>query len=73
MRVQLTNGSEITTALLIAADGAHSKVRELAEFSTREWDYGQQAIITTVRTEQPHGFTAWQRFMHTGPLAFLPL
>lgn len=73
VRVQLTNGSEITSALLIAADGAQSKVRELAEFSTREWDYGQQAIITTVRTERPHEFTAWQRFMHTGPLAFLPL
>jgi len=73
VRVQLTNGNEITSALLIAADGAQSKVRELAEFSTREWDYGQQAIITTVRTEQPHEFTAWQRFMHTGPLAFLPL
>ena len=71
--MQLSNGNEITAALLIAADGAHSKVRELAEFSTREWDYGQQAIITTVRTEQPHEFTAWQRFMHSGPLAFLPL
>lgn len=73
VRVQLSDGDEITTALLIAADGAQSKVRELAEFSTREWDYGQQAIITTVRTAQPHEFTAWQRFMHTGPLAFLPL
>jgi 2-octaprenylphenol hydroxylase len=73
VRVQLTSGGEITTALLIAADGAQSKVRELAEFSTREWDYGQQAIITTVRTGQSHEFTAWQRFMHTGPLAFLPL
>lgn len=73
VRVQLNNSDEITTTLLIAADGAQSKVRELAEFSTREWDYGQQAIITTVCTEQPHEFTAWQRFMHTGPLAFLPL
>lgn len=73
VRVQLSSGDEITTTLLIAADGAQSKVRELAEFSTREWDYGQQAIITTVCTEQSHEFTAWQRFMHTGPLAFLPL
>ncbi|WP_331352785.1 2-octaprenyl-6-methoxyphenyl hydroxylase [Cellvibrio sp. UBA7671] len=73
VRVQLSNGNEITAPLLIAADGAQSKVRELTEFSTREWEYGQQAIITTVRTERPHEFTAWQRFMHTGPLAFLPL
>lgn len=73
VRVQLDTGAEITATLLIAADGAKSKVRELAGFATREWDYGQQAIITTVRTEKPHEFTAWQRFMHTGPLAFLPL
>ncbi len=73
VRVALDNGSDINTTLLIAADGAKSNVRELAGFSTREWDYGQQAIITTVCTEQPHQFTAWQRFMHTGPLAFLPL
>lgn len=73
VRVQLDTGAEITATLLIAADGAKSKVRELADFATREWDYGQQAIITSVRTEKPHEFTAWQRFMHTGPLAFLPL
>jgi 2-octaprenylphenol hydroxylase len=73
VRVKLDTGVEITASLLIAADGAKSKVRELAAFATREWDYGQRAIITTVHTERPHEFTAWQRFMHTGPLAFLPL
>lgn len=71
--VKLNTGITITSALLVAADGAQSRVRELADFKTREWDYGQQAIITTVRTEKPHEFTAWQRFMHTGPVAFLPL
>lgn len=72
-QIQLSNHSCLTAELVIAADGAQSRVRELAGFTTREWDYGQQAIITTVRTEKPHEFTAWQRFMHTGPLAFLPL
>jgi len=71
--VKLNTGVTITSSLVIAADGAQSRVRELAGFKTREWDYGQQAIITTVRTEKPHEFTAWQRFMQTGPLAFLPL
>ncbi len=73
VRIKLDNGLELNAGLIIAADGAKSRVRELADFSTREWDYGQQAIITTVRTERPHEFTAWQRFMHTGPVAFLPL
>ncbi len=73
VQLELGSGRRISTSLLIAADGARSKVRELANFETREWDYGHRAIVTTVRTEKPHEFTAWQRFMHTGPLAFLPL
>jgi 2-octaprenylphenol hydroxylase len=73
VRILLNNGSEIGGSLLIAADGAQSSLRDLAGFVTRQWDYNQQAIVTTVRTEHPHEFTAWQRFMHTGPLAFLPL
>ena len=73
IQVLLSSGIKLIAPLVIAADGAHSKVRELAGFKTREWDYGQQAIVTTVRCEKSHAFTAWQRFMHTGPLAFLPL
>lgn len=73
VEVSLSTGETLRTSLLIAADGAQSRVRELAGFRTREWDYQQQAIVTTVRTERSHEFTAWQRFMHTGPLAFLPL
>lgn len=71
--LQLDNGQIISAALVIAADGANSKVRELAHFDTREWDYHQMAIVTTVQTQLPHQSTAWQRFMRTGPLAFLPL
>ncbi len=73
VHIELDNGELLCTNLLIAADGAQSKVRELAEFETREWDYGHKAIVTTVQTELPHQATAWQRFMRTGPLAFLPL
>lgn len=73
VEIALDSGEIITGKLLIAADGAQSKVRELAQFETREWDYGHKAIITTVQTELPNQSTAWQRFMRTGPLAFLPL
>ncbi len=71
--LQLQNGDQLTAQLLVAADGGQSSIRELAGFTTREWSYGQRAIVTTVRTEQAHQNTAWQRFLPTGPLAFLPL
>ncbi|MFF7707432.1 2-octaprenyl-3-methyl-6-methoxy-1,4-benzoquinol hydroxylase [Pseudomonas sp. NPDC007930] len=69
----LSNGQQVRTPLVIAADGANSAVRRLAGCATREWDYLHHAIVTSVRTEQPHRATAWQRFTDEGPLAFLPL
>jgi 2-octaprenylphenol hydroxylase len=57
----------------VAADGAQSRVRESLHFATREWDYGHRAIVCTVATELAHQHTAWQRFLPSGPLAFLPL
>ncbi|MCX2980076.1 2-octaprenyl-3-methyl-6-methoxy-1,4-benzoquinol hydroxylase [Halieaceae bacterium IMCC14734] len=72
-RVELADGTALSTRLLVAADGALSGVRELADMPTREWDYGHHAIVCTVEVERPHQNTAWQRFSSTGPLAFLPL
>lgn len=71
--VLASDGSVLECSLVVAADGANSKLRELTGFETREWDYGHNAIVTTVKTGLPHKATAWQRFMPTGPLAFLPL
>lgn len=72
-RLLLKSGATWTSQLILAADGAHSSLRQLAGLETREWDYGHNAIVTTIRTEKPHGFVARQRFMPDGPLAFLPL
>ena len=71
--ISLDDGSVVSTKLLAAADGAQSKVRELCGLQLREWDYGHHAIVTTVTTEKNHNFTARQRFLPDGPLAFLPL
>ncbi|MDX1458321.1 MAG: UbiH/UbiF/VisC/COQ6 family ubiquinone biosynthesis hydroxylase [Marinobacter sp.] len=69
----LADGRSLTASLVVAADGAQSRLRQWAGLPTREWDYDQQAIVCTVRAAQSHQHTAWQRFSTTGPLAFLPL
>ncbi|MCP5163500.1 MAG: UbiH/UbiF/VisC/COQ6 family ubiquinone biosynthesis hydroxylase [Pseudomonadales bacterium] len=73
MQLQLADGTALRAGLLVAADGALSRVREMLAFRTREWDYGHRAIVTTVQVERSHGGTARQRFLPSGPLAFLPL
>ncbi len=71
--VTLHSGQTLQAQLLVGADGAQSKVRELAGIGMAIQDYGQKGLVCVVQTEFPHQFTAWQRFMPRGPLAFLPL
>jgi 2-octaprenylphenol hydroxylase len=73
MRVSLGDGRELDSRLLIAADGAGSRTRELLGIATAGHAYHQDALVAHVRTSEPHRRTAWQRFLSTGPLAFLPL
>ena len=72
-RLQMDDGRVLQATLIVAADGANSRIRELAGIATTEWDYEQHALVATVKTAQPHGQTARQRFLPEGPLAFLPL
>lgn len=72
-RIELADGRRLAARLLVGADGAGSRVRLAAGIDTRELPMRQTGIVATVRTERAHGHTAWQRFLPTGPLAFLPL
>jgi 2-octaprenylphenol hydroxylase len=69
----LDDGRRLLASLLIGADGKHSAIRDYAGIHARASDYGQQALVAVVETERGHDATAWQRFLPTGPLAFLPL
>ena len=69
----LDNNEELSASLIVGADGARSIVRDLAKIPVNRNDYGQSALVTVVKTKKPHQSTAWQRFIPTGPLAFLPL
>jgi 2-octaprenylphenol hydroxylase len=71
--VRLEDGRELQTKLLVGADGADSRVRREAGIGWTRHDLGQSAIVAVVKTERPHAGTAYQHFLVTGPLAFLPL
>ncbi|MBP6750772.1 MAG: UbiH/UbiF family hydroxylase [Xanthomonadaceae bacterium] len=68
----LDDGLRVEANIAIAADGGASKLRELAGIAVQRHDYGQSGVVAFVATESPHENTAWQRFLPTGPLAFLP-
>jgi len=69
----LDGGQGLKVRLVVAADGAGSATRGLAGIDVDNVLYDQRAVVAHVRTELLHRETAWQRFLPTGPLAFLPL
>ena len=72
-RVNVTGSIDLSAELLIGADGASSKVRDLLHLDTSVRPTGQSAIVTVVEVSEHHKDTAYQRFLHDGPLALLPL
>ena len=73
VEVHLADGSVIAASLLVAADGARSKLRERAGIATHGWDYDQSGIVVTVGHERDHGGRAEEHFLPAGPFAILPL
>lgn len=72
VRLRLDDGTRLEARLAIAADGADSTLRQLAGLQVSSHDYRQRGVVAFVETEKPHEQTAWQRFLPSGPLAFLP-
>jgi 2-octaprenyl-6-methoxyphenol hydroxylase len=71
--VTLADGRVIAASLLVAADGARSKLRERAGIATHGWEYDQSGIVVTVGHERDHGGRAEEHFLPAGPFAILPL
>lgn len=71
--LDLESGLRLRTRLVVAADGGDSPLRALAGVGVATHDYGQRGLVAYVETEHPHQATCWQRFLPTGPLAFLPV
>jgi 2-octaprenyl-6-methoxyphenol hydroxylase len=73
IEVTLSDGHVVDTSLLVAADGARSKLRERAGIATHGWDYDQSGIVVTVAHERDHRGRAEEHFLPAGPFAILPL
>ncbi len=71
--MRLADGRELECALLVAAEGRQSRLRDAAGIKIVGWDYPQIGIVATVRHERPHGARAVQHFLPAGPFAILPL
>lgn len=69
----LADGRQLSAKLLIAADGGQSRVRQLTGLGVNSRDYQQHALVLYVQTEYPQQDITWQRFVASGPQAFLPL
>lgn len=72
VRLTLDDGTRLDANIAIAADGADSTLRERAGLEVSAHDYAQRGVVAFVETEAPNEATAWQRFLPSGPLAFLP-
>jgi 2-octaprenyl-3-methyl-6-methoxy-1,4-benzoquinol hydroxylase/2-octaprenylphenol hydroxylase len=72
-RVWLNSGKVLTASLVVGADGAASRVRKILAVRQQHFAYNQHALVAVVGKQKPNPGVAWQRFLATGPLAFLPL
>ncbi len=73
LKVETDKGAQtISARLAVAADGANSAVRDLLGIEAERRDYGQQAIVSSVRLSRPHLGVAYERFTPDGPIALIP-
>ncbi|MCF6202612.1 MAG: FAD-dependent monooxygenase [Methylococcaceae bacterium] len=71
--LKLDNGSTLQAKVVVAADGGNSRVRQTVGLGVTSWDYKQHALVIYVETDYEQQDITWQRFVASGPQAFLPL
>lgn len=71
--ITLDSGQTLTAKLVIGADGAESKVRQSFGVGVNRGQYQQACLVASVNTQLGQQDITWQRFVSTGPQAFLPL
>jgi 2-octaprenyl-6-methoxyphenol hydroxylase len=72
-RLALEDSREFSAALVLAADGKFSTLRDLAGIEAIHRDYNQTAIVCTIAHSKSHHGLAQERFLPAGPFAVLPM
>ncbi|KAG0465217.1 hypothetical protein HPP92_019381 [Vanilla planifolia] len=73
VKLGLSDGTSLFAKLVVGADGSRSHVRQIAGLKTTGWSYPQHAVISTIEHSSVENHCAWQRFLPSGPIAFLPI
>lgn len=73
IEVELADGRILSAKVLVAADGGQSRVRQAVGLGVTSWDYKQHALVIYIETAYGQQDITWQRFVPSGPQAFLPL
>ena len=67
------NTSQVTTRLLVAADGSQSFARAALGIGVQQHDYLQTLLVCSLATDRPADGGAFERFTSDGPVALLPM
>lgn len=73
IHLTLSTGETLSAPVAVAAEGRKSGLREHAGIRTIRRDYGQSAVVATVKMQYPHNHVAYEYFLSSGPFAILPL
>jgi 2-octaprenyl-6-methoxyphenol hydroxylase len=73
IEAEIEGGDRLSCALVVAADGGRSRLREDAGIGWVAWDYPQSGIVATVGHARDHEGRAVEHFLPSGPFALLPL
>jgi 2-octaprenyl-3-methyl-6-methoxy-1,4-benzoquinol hydroxylase len=71
--LELGCGRVLSAKVLVAADGGQSRIRQTVGLGVTSWDYQQHALVIYIETDYGQQDITWQRFVPSGPQAFLPL
>lgn len=72
-RVTLSDGTQVSARLVVAADGRNSTMRDAAGIGVRTFRYGQKALTFAVTHAEPHHNISTEIHRTGGPFTLVPL